>query len=333
MKETETLMALQPNTRPEIDRKYNPAIEVEDMTFGVEIETHIPTSANVPVRSYHSYEPLPSGWLPPFVDEYGDYKEWQATQDSSICTPNYQREDCEFISPVLKGVAGLQNVMDVARVIKAPLGSTIEIDGVTYKGLGAGVNRSCGIHIHVGFNYERPISDVQKLVHLVGAYEPGLYAATGTKARERGTYSQPLKAGWHRREPREVDSMADQRYLSLNMSALLNRRRPAVEFRTFAGSKNPQKIATYIMLCLGIVQQAVSMPRAPKWDLPAATDTYGPGKGQGHKELNRLIRKIGWVLRGAQFGPCGMMQGRGIPTLKKAIKLLRELADKYDAQP
>jgi hypothetical protein len=252
-------------------------------------------------------------------------------RDSSIVPPNYDRKDCEFVSPVLKGVQGLQHLIKVVEIIRAPLGETVTVDGVEYAGLGGRVNRSCGIHIHVGYDVNRPLSDMQKLINLVGGFEAGLYASTGTKARERNNYSVPIKAQFDTTSAPSPQRLQDQRYLSLNLQNILTGRRPTVEFRLFAGSLNGNKIATYVMMSLGMVQQALSMPKAARWNGKEAGATFGAtDKGQGYREVNRLVRRLGWTRGAAWYGECGRLEGTGIPTMKKSIELLKALADKYD---
>src|SRR5262249_7792792 len=100
------------------------AVNLQELTFGIEIETTIPASS--PVNVGH---PGQAAAVPQLRGE------WKADRDPSIRCRSGQKQ-CEFVSPVFKGTEGLkQLVADVA----------------TIKSLGATVNESCGLHIHVGF--------------------------------------------------------------------------------------------------------------------------------------------------------------------------------------
>src|SRR6516164_7580401 len=101
-----------------------PAIDVNDLTFGIEIETAMPRGV-VRVGNYHGGYQVPQ--LP-----HG----WRAERDASIhCPQGY--EPCEIVSPVLKGEEGVRQVVEVLAWLK---------------GIGAKVNRSTGFHVHVGWN-------------------------------------------------------------------------------------------------------------------------------------------------------------------------------------
>ena len=88
-------------------------MNVKTLTFGVEIETGMPRGA-VTVGSYHR------GVTVPNFPERGVWAEstprtWTAQSDGSIVVPN--RTGVEFVSPVLQGLDGLENLaMAVARI-------------------------------------------------------------------------------------------------------------------------------------------------------------------------------------------------------------------------
>jgi hypothetical protein len=138
-----------------------PAIDVNDLTFGIEIETAMPRGV-VRVGNYHSGYQVPQ--LP-----HG----WRAERDASIHCPQ-GHEPCEIVSPVLKGEDGVRQVVQVLAWLK---------------GVGAKVNRSTGFHVHVGWNADEETT--KRLVFLVSNFEKALFAATGTKSREEGHY-----CGW-----------------------------------------------------------------------------------------------------------------------------------------
>ena len=77
-------------------------MHANDIAFGIEIETHMPGHDRTPIGGYHNG--LPVSWLP---------SGWKAERDGSIRTPA-GRKPCEFVSPVLRGREGLQNVETAA---------------------------------------------------------------------------------------------------------------------------------------------------------------------------------------------------------------------------
>src|SRR5687768_12126637 len=101
-------------------------MHVDDITFGVEIETTV-LAGTVQVGPHGAGCDIPQ--LPG----------WKADADPSIRTTPGTRNHvaCEFVSPVFKGAAGLRQLLADLAVIR---------------GLGAAVNASCGLHVHVGFD-------------------------------------------------------------------------------------------------------------------------------------------------------------------------------------
>ena len=321
------------------------AINANDLTFGVEIETHVSNAASIEGGRYHSGHTT-SG-LPAF-----NGARWGVERDSSIEVPSYTRRGVEFISPILKGEAGLKNLIDVVNVIKAEQGEQVTIEtpvqngnatvAEEFEGQGARVNRSCGIHIHVGF----PTNDLralQRLASLVASLEDGIYASTGSAARRNGVYSRPTKCDTGRKST--VKSKSQQqfnnawagsyssRYFGLNLSNLINGTRPTVEFRFFSGSTNPRKIAAWTQLCLGLVQLALSSQRSAPWESKQASNWYGKDKSQPEREVQRLMQKLGWVHRRDDntFGILGIVgEGNGLPTRLEMARELRKLARKFN---
>lgn len=308
------------NPAPEAVRPY---VNVESITFGVEIECHLPESVCYPdaasgraalsVGAYHNGNPVDPTVLP--MSPEG--KKWRADRDGSLAA-GPGRVTVEFVSPVLRGVEGLKHLVAVVRRIKE---------------LGGKVNSSCGLHIHVGF----PTTDlraVQRLVHLVAGFEAGMFASTGTKNREQGRFCKPIKESFRGASFRSERAMrgnarVSDRFHSLNLTNILSGRVPTVEFRLFAGTLNAIKVAAYVQMVVGVVQVALSMPRPARWDGKPAGQEFGRSCGQGERELNRLFRRLGWT-KAKFYGRAGIMQGDGIPTLAACIKTLSGMARKYD---
>src|SRR5947209_4242565 len=98
-------------------------MNANDLTFGVELEVTLPVGT-CPVGQYHFGVQVPQ--LPPG---------WKAERDGSI-RPEAGYMAAEIVSPVLKGADGLRQLKAVCDWLQS---------------VGAKVNRSTGLHVHVGF--------------------------------------------------------------------------------------------------------------------------------------------------------------------------------------
>jgi len=268
-----------------------------EITFGIEIETTIPagTIAVGPHGAGYDIPQLPG---------------WKADGDPSI-RRSRGRVACEFVSPVYKGAEGLrQLVADVAAI----------------KAMGATVNASCGLHVHVGFD-RADAEATAKLATLVANFEKAIYASTGTKNRERGRWCAGLSR--YGNVQRAVQTAGIQRYHVLNLAS----RKPTVEFRAFSGSLNPQKIVGYVRLCVGLVERALTAKRQTNWTpKPVAATSPIHRKGEGQTALTRLFYQLGWI-KGRQPHTHGDLTGEGLPPIRASKKVLMQLARKYDAAP
>ena len=285
-------------------------MHANEIAFGVEFETTLPNSDRTPIGNYHSG--LPVAWLP---------TGWKAERDSSIRPQAANRKGCEFVSPKLRGAAGLREVEQALDAINAR---------------GARVNHSCGLHITIEWNGDA--AALARLISLVGNHEKAIFASTGTKRRERNTYSKQIKTYGNKDQAKQ--RCESDRYHLLNLTHLA-RGRNRIEFRAFAGSLNKTKIVGYIMLCLGLVELALQTKRCSEWDYAKKAGTRScwdrPGAGVGETELNRLFYRLGWTkgwykneLRDKRFGE---LAGDNYTPDWKTIKTkLLTLASQYDSQ-
>jgi len=168
----------------------------------------------------------------------------------------------EVVSPILRGLDGLQQVVRVAELLK---------------GLDARVNASCGFHVHVGVesvagnDYARVADWIRRLVKLTAHHELALYAATGTHRRVDGRYCHSLhgrQSAWSAKKdklkPRlkwqELHELVtgEHRYQVLNLQNVFHSKR-TVEFRCFAGTVEPLKMRAYVQMCLALARRALSL--------------------------------------------------------------------------
>lgn len=279
-----------------------------EIAFGVEFETTLPAADITPIGPYHSGRQVP--WLP---------EGWKAERDSSIQTYAPGRKGCEFVSPKLRGAAGLREVEHALDQINAH---------------GARVNQSCGLHITIEWHGDA--AALARLISLVGNHEKAIFASTGTRRREQIIYAKKIKP-YGNKDAAKARCERD-RYHLLNLTHLA-RGRNRIEFRAFAGTLNKTKVAGYIMLCLGLVELALSSRRCSAWDYQKREGTKScwdrPGAGEGETELNRLFYRLGWTkgwykgaLRDKVFGE--LADDQASPDWKTVKAKLLELARKYD---
>ncbi len=289
------------------------------MTFGVEIECVVPSAAlrsrNIHIAGYHSgggdSSALPQGW--------------RATQDGSIRTPSFDWVAVEFVSPILSGAAGLESLKAMTELLRA---------------MGAKVNTSCGLHVHIGTPAEAGL--VRNLTVNVARFERALWAMSGTVNRERNShYCKSVKVPAFKNLAMATGKAAQEqalrnvsdRYHVLNLthvSRSLGSTTKTVEFRVFAGTTNYTKIAAYVMICLGLVSKSAKRtPKASDFDgAQQAARFTRLGKGAGLTSMHELLNWLCW----AWCAKAPVRYGALVADLTPFIIELRRLADKYDAQ-
>jgi hypothetical protein len=278
-----------------------PAINVNDLTFGIEIETAMPCGV-VRVGCYHGgYQvpELPQGWM--------------AERDGSIrCLAGC--EPCEIVSPILKGADGIRQVIQVLAWLNS---------------VGARVNRSTGFHVHVGWDGDPETT--KRLVFLVSNFEKALFAATGTRGREEGHYCRPIQSDsrFHEVYRDGCRGSIGERYHVLNLTNLGTHKR-TVEFRVFSGTLNPIKAIGYIRLCLGLAEKALSMKKHTNWSAKSPKESSPIHRsGEGQTALTRLFYGLGWT-KGRESHTFGNVTADDAPALEAIKKELMRLARKYD---
>jgi len=274
-------------------------MNASDLTFGVEIETTMPTGSTHAGSHGAGYQVawLPAGWL--------------ADRDPSIRTTR-GRIAVEFVSPVLKGAEGLKQLIDAVKKIKE---------------MGGTVNASCGLHIHVGFDRTNRAA-LDRLTTLVANHEKAIFASTGTKKREQGRWCRGLQHYGNRVAAGQ--NAGTMRYHVLNLTNLTSGRRPTVEFRAFSATLNIIKIVGYVRMCLGLVELAHNSKRIAPFVAKVPVETSPIHRaGQGQTEVCRMFYKLGWT-RGRTDYVSGDVDCAGAPKLQTVKKQIMRLAKQYD---
>ncbi len=295
--------------------------------WGVEIECFLPQRAindlGIRIGPYHGGQQLPG----PFPQG------WTAERDGSLRTTRPGYVPVEIVSPVLRRRAGLEEVRQVARMLK---------------GLGACVNPTCGFHCHVGARSVVGWDDglvaewAAKLLYHVAMHETALYASTGTHRRENGTYACTVKQEKRTADrvrsapkPRKPAVLRDAiygmgRYHALNLTNLFAEK-ATVEFRVFAGTVEWTKMAAYIQMALALCERATETAKMD-WYALASERTY-QARGAGLRELNRFFYLAGWTLGRRAVGKSQVEMAGWIADpadLAQVKRELRRLARKYD---
>jgi len=272
-------------------------------TFGVELETVIPVNAlNVAgwqVGAYHVGAEIPNS------------DGWKAMRDGSIQAADWNSTGVEVVSPVLSGAAGIASVDAMVAKLHT---------------MGAKVNASCGLHVHVGFNGSA--QQLARLIALVSHHQKALYASTGTASRESNHYCASIKLAYKPLEKMTamttMNRIRGDRYRALNLQNLIDGRRPTVEFRVFAGTLNATKIKAYIQICLGLVERAMNMEvTKSSWDRKGACRF-------GSTAMSSMLGALGWVKNGSNAK--SMVFGLVTPDeLTSMRSMMTKMAAKYDA--
>jgi hypothetical protein len=231
--------------------------EAAQITFGVELETKLPRTANVAVGGYHSGLPVRAGisrttthtvLAPTF---HGT--PWRADRDGSIqCQPHEM--PCEFVSPILHGEDGLKNLRDFIAWVNE---------------IGATVDQSCGLHITVGVESIIGTRDAgkvsefaRKLAHICQWHAMSLYGQTGT-GRHLNRYSATFSAdvAHYMRQIVRTSSVEEKRTAAthcgrgmVNFQKLFTQ--GVIEFRVFAGTLSLPKIMHHLATVLGLCRRA-----------------------------------------------------------------------------
>ncbi|MCF7675808.1 MAG: amidoligase family protein [Akkermansiaceae bacterium] len=255
--------------------------KAEQITFGVELETTIPATSGINVGGYHCGAPVRGGTdmatNQPLTAPTFNGNHWKAERDGSIRITT-GRMACEFVSPVLHGAAGVENLIQFVEWANA---------------IGANVNASCGCHITVGVasiigtNDPQAMSEfARKLAHIARWHAMSLYGQTGT-GRHLNHYSHVLDdsvGGLVRRMERatQPNRKADaanrcgrgmlnlRKLFTHGVIELPTRARVALRaaygwlsrsarFRVFAGTLNAHKIMHHLATVLGLCRRAAEV--------------------------------------------------------------------------
>jgi hypothetical protein len=234
-------------------------------TFGIEIETQVPANVQMPIGSHGNGLNIRTAVVngstitaPKFNGEM-----WKADCDPSIRTLNNYVK-CEFVSPVLKGDAGLQHILEFLSFLKA-IGAKrpIRTMGQTQGGIHVTIHAGSAC----GSSSPAQILDwCEKLMRLGNRLSPVLFGQNAER-RDRSTWCALHQVNYL---DQEIKNAKQYGTLNLNIGkyAMINftklRSTGCIEFRCFSTTLNPTKIMLIILSVLAICQEATT-ENLPKW--------------------------------------------------------------------
>ena len=223
--------------------------------FGVEIECFVPYNADGTSRSLIEIaSAVTAAGVPCTFEGYNHAlrNHWKIVTDASLQNTGDRRGvPMEFVSPILEGSNGLEQIKTVCSVLA---------------GYSAYTNRTCGLHVHVDARGEA-VSFFRNIVLLYSQYEPVIdqamppsrrgnsahYCCTVSRAQQREVIAASSVEALSRIVHRSSGASHD-RYHKLNLTSFW--RHGTVEFRHHSGTVEAEKIINWVLFCLRLAQTA-----------------------------------------------------------------------------
>lgn len=225
--EVELLLSMQRSAK-----RNGTSFDFSKLTFGVEIESyHYTRESLIAAGVQNGLQVHSEGY------NHRDNKTYfKIVSDSSLQGDNTN----EVVSPILKGNKGLNS-------LKAMCDTLAAVD--------ARVNRSCGLHVHIGAenlsddHYVRIVRNYQKLESVIDSFMPN--SRRGNNSR----WCHSLQGVDFSRctTKRDVyDAMHGDRYYKVNAVAYL--RHKTIEFRQHSGTVEYEKISNWVKFLAKLVE-------------------------------------------------------------------------------
>lgn len=215
----------------------------ETRTYGVEIEvltqgvTQRSIAAAIREKGIESYE---EGY------NHTTKNYWKVITDSSA--------GYEIVSPILKGLAGLEQIKTVCEALES---------------IGCKVNRRCGLHVHHGVS-DFQIRNFKTLYITYAKYEKAIDSIMPDSRRDdNNTYCQSLTSRCYNGYEELVEKIEKcktandissvfhhDRYYKLNIQSYV--KYGTIEFRHHSGTINADKIVNWVLLTQAIVTKAAT---------------------------------------------------------------------------
>jgi hypothetical protein len=237
------------NSVTEISREY----AITNRTYGVEMEVteidHETVTAALRAAGIET------------SDEYSHYnhetpRSWKVMSDSSI-----RGQGCEIVSPILRGEAGMATLETVCNALVAA---------------GAKINKSCGLHVHIGTDD----LNVEAVRNIVKSYQNNyaLISSFMAPSRVNNSYCKPYDsydiANFENCTTIEqLSERSDSRYHTVNLEAYT--RHGTVEFRQHQGSVEFAKISNWVRFVLALAETAKTESMSAKSNVEELVRSLG----------------------------------------------------------
>lgn len=269
-------------------------------TFGVEIEFIGQNNQRITNQEINQYLERQDADFRMQTASYSDTDSsiWRLKTDSSVDGSGW---GLEVVSPVLQGDKGYQDLMLVLDAIN---------------NTGATINRTCGLHVHVGVNDWR-IKQFRNLFKRYAKFERAIDSVMPISRRMSNnnycrsttmqfgqTLGQCFETINSCSTARELERHVGTRYTKLNIQSFW--KHGTVEFRHHAGTTDKDKIANWLKLCLSMVQ---------------AGDENRAVKVNRFDNIDEYVNKISLMLKGL-----GQLEGSLIDATTKRFFTKRRKA-------
>lgn len=253
------------------------------LDFGIEIECLVPVSRRVVATA------IAAAGVPCYDAGYShafEATKWKVVSDSSISGSG---EGMELVSPPLNET-GFNQIETVSRILL---------------GLGATVNRTCGLHVHIGAR-SHSVATLKKLAALYIEHEPVIDQLLPNSRRgSANNYCKSIRsADLHRLSAAtsvnaissavQGDEPYSSRFVKLNYKSYW--RHGTVEFRHHSGTVDAAKIIKWIVFCSKLVETAAKEADQPinvPGNAPSHYSTYWQRGRRTRAIFNLLTRPEG----------------------------------------
>ena len=301
---------------PEYVRKENGIcpnwiLPLDQLEIGVEIECNDQNDVlwNGRSRNIGSYHSRSNKVHPSFLSGFKG-KKWKVESDGSL-----GEKGVEFVSPILKGSEGIDNVVNNMKILKR---------------MGFDVDSKCGLHIHIGLSSicgNKRVDDVVSFLCRLNKsffnYQGSLYGSAGKVRRDREFYCSRLRKeedliilseGIEKKEKGNKDNSDfdrfgnySRKYRGLNLSNLRNGikgKRSSIEFRFPSGSLDHVQFLVHMIQIIFLIRQSW-VDRHSRKGSDSVCNDWNLSKGfqsdpkkEGYKGFKFLSRKIKNSIRG-----------------------------------
>ena len=180
-----------------------------------------------------------------YTHQTTDY--WKLVSDASLSDRSGYTG--ELVSPILQGASGFEELRKVCEVLNS-------LDGL-------GVNRSCGLHVHLDCR-DMTAPELQTVFSRYADFEEQINSIMPRSRRGESRWCRSIVSQKTRIENCEGKyelASAMGRYFKVNMTNVATR--GAVEFRQHSGTTDFRKISNWIIFLQQFVERSIAMTTTP----------------------------------------------------------------------